>query len=119
MLKNGPFLVYLMSIVAIATFDIVYIVAVIPRSPASMLVSMFAGPLSLFCWIEADARHRRRTPCFDFGLFVFLSFPISLFWYGFWSRGGMGLIFAVALIGLLWVPSICEKFVWDFLYAGN
>jgi len=118
-LKNGPFLAYLFSIVAITAFDIVYLVTVIPRSPASTLVSMFAPSLSLIFWIAADARHRRRTPCFDFGLFMFLSFPVSLFWYGFWSRGGVGLIFAVALTCLLWVPSICETIVWDLLYAVN
>ena len=56
-------------------------------------------------WIAADARRRRRVPCFDFGFLCIAFYPISLPWYCVWSRGWRGLLM-LGLLACLWVLPI-------------
>jgi hypothetical protein len=74
-----------------------------PDGPA-MLVS-FGWSLMVLCWMEADARRRRRLPCFDFGFLMGLAFPVSAVWYCIHSRGwGWGTLLLLALVSLLLLP---------------
>jgi hypothetical protein len=42
--------------------------------------------------IVNDARRRRLVPCYDFGLYCWVSFPLTVTWYCLWSRKWRGLL---------------------------
>lgn len=74
--------------------------------------------LSVLVWIQMDARHRRRTPCFDFGFFLLATAPLSILWYVCSSRGFLkGLLVILWLLFLASLPDIVLQIVWDALYG--
>lgn len=93
------------------------IIAGVGISPAMQLAVGSVSLLLLLMWIEADARHRHQTPCFDFGYLCALFLPLSVFWYCLWSRGwkGLGIL---TLLGVLWIaPSLAANITWWLLYG--
>jgi hypothetical protein len=82
------------------------VAAVRGQSPLMLpwLLMQYAVPVALIAWIAADAKERRRTPCFDFGLFLLALWPLSLFGYCIATRGWRGLALAVGLLLLCSVP---------------
>jgi hypothetical protein len=78
----------------------------------------FAWALMLILWMDADARHRRRLPCYDFGLLATISFPVSLLWYCFWSRGWRGLLVLLLLLALWLGPYVIARVFWIVRQAG-
>jgi hypothetical protein len=88
----------------LATFVVFLIGAHQGRLP-DMIVSIMANYSSLIltiAGIEADARRRQQTPCFDFGWIYGMYLPFSALWYCFRSRGWRG-IFLLAGLCLLWI----------------
>ncbi len=86
-----------------------------PTTGAEMVLALGWG-LMLLLWADADARRRRRVPCFDFGLLAAVFFPVSVAWYCVWSRGwGRGLLLLLALFGLWLVPRILAVLFWMVL----
>jgi hypothetical protein len=86
-------------------------------SPEIEGLASFGWGFMLILWAEADARRRRRVPCFDFGFLIFVYSPLSVLWYCLWSRGWRGLLVAAALV-LLWiVPYAVAGIVWLGLYG--
>ena len=85
-----------------------YFVVAAARGQAPLMLAWFsmqyAVPVALLAWIAADAKERRRTPCFDFGLFLLVLWPLSLFWYCIATRGWRGLALAVGLYLVCGVP---------------
>jgi hypothetical protein len=75
-------------------------------------VSSVALAFAYILWIMADAAMRRKTPCYDFGFLVAVFFPISLFWYVFWSRGWRGFLLLGALIALMLLPWLAAVVAW-------
>ncbi len=70
------------------------------------------GAVLLLLWMDADARRSGHVPCFDFGLFAILTFPLSLAWYCFWSRRWRGLL-VLLLISALWLaPYVAATVYW-------
>ena len=53
---------------------------------AALIVSLLF-PSSLALWLLADARRRHRSLPYDLGMFVFLSWPVSVPLYLFFTRG--------------------------------
>src|SRR5262245_43611103 len=88
----------------------------VPTDAPQSLISTGVA-LALVFWIMADARMRRRTPCYDFGFLVAVFFPASLFWYVLWSRGRRGLLTLVALVGLWFVPWLSAMVAWVLRYG--
>ena len=94
-------------VVAISGFD--------PVVPAPLLVGIFlsfALPVTVVLWIAADMVERGRTPCFDLPFLLLLAFPISLFWYCIWSRGWRGLLLALGLLMLVYLPVLATGMMW-------
>lgn len=69
-----------------------------------LVLLQYAVPVTLLAWIAADAKERRRTPCFDFGFFLLATWPLSLFWYCGRTRGWRGAALASGLLLLCYVP---------------
>ena len=69
----------------------VFLVTAVVRGQQPLLLAPFflkyAVPVTLLAWIVADAKERRRTPCFDFGFFLLATWPLSRFWHCWWTRG--------------------------------
>ena len=81
----------------------------VPR--LAMAALPLAFPLFVILWVVADARRRRLTPCFDFGFFVALGFPLSVAWYVLRTRKLWGVVVLAALFGLFVFPFVCAALV--------
>lgn len=73
------------------------------RTSPVVLATSWVWSMMIVVWLESDAR-RRRLPCFDFGLFAYLFWPITLIWYCVWSRGWMGLLTVLGVFALFYAP---------------
>lgn len=103
--------------VAVTVFQCAYVLTGTQSSWLGQVLAGMALPLFLVMWIEADASRLRRYPCHDFGLFLVLTFPLSLFWYCCWSRGWRGLLLFLGLLVLMYVPAVFAGVLWDILYG--
>jgi hypothetical protein len=63
-------------------------------------------------WVLEDARRLRRVPCFDYGFFLALGFPVSVVWYLLWTRGLRGLLTLGIFVGLYLAPWVFAVAVW-------
>ncbi len=75
-------------------------------SPLAEILMQLMPPLAVALWIESDARRRRRVPCYELGAFVLFGWPVAVPGYCFWSRGPAGWRVALALIALIFAPTL-------------
>jgi hypothetical protein len=95
----------------------VYLFAGLSASASFQTLAGVGWAVMLVLWVVADARRRRAVPCYDFGLLVGVTFPVSVAWYCVWSRGWRGFLWAGGLI-LLWLaPYVVAGIVWGMLYG--
>lgn len=80
--------------------------------PLAMVILGYLGQLAVVLWIVEDAHERRRTPCFDFGYFVLVTYPFSLVWYCVSTRGWRGWLLVLAVLGIVYVPTFMATFAW-------
>jgi hypothetical protein len=92
-----------------------YVVARSPISPHANSLTAACWTFPVLIWMDSDALRKRRRPCFDFGLFLVVTFPLSVVWYCFWSRGLRGMKLLLGLTGLLFVPAVAAALVEAFL----
>jgi hypothetical protein len=104
---------------ALSVLACAYLGAGISLTPHFWLLGSFLWGLLVAMWVVADARHRRLTPCYDFGFFVLLTFPLSIIWYCLWSRGWRGLLWLVGLFGLWIAPQLVAMVFWLVLYGRS
>jgi hypothetical protein len=97
---------------ALALFESAYVAFQVPPSPLAATIMVYSVPLYLAFWVLMDARLRRCVPCMDFGLFVYMAFPLSIAWYVLWSRRLRGLLILGAFTGLYLAPWLVAVFVW-------
>jgi hypothetical protein len=112
--RFGPFLVLG---IAQAACGVIYLERQARLPDAASMLLGFSVTLLLLCWILADARQRRCVPCFDFGFLLAVSFPLSLVWYAFWTRGWRGLLLLLTVLGLIYGPWICAVIGWVVFHA--
>src|ERR1700733_9517514 len=96
-----------------------YVVARSPLSPHAETLVLGCWTWPVLIWIDYDAVRRRRRPCFDFGLFLIVSFSLSVLWYCFLNRGWRGIKLLLGLGGLLFVPAIAASFFEEALKKGR
>jgi hypothetical protein len=75
-------------------------------------LAAYALPITLVLWITADLKARGRSPPFDLPFLLLVAFPISLFWYCISTRGWRGLLLALGLLVLVYLPSIATSIMW-------
>jgi hypothetical protein len=80
-------------------------------------LTSFGLTLAFVIWIMADARVRRRTPCYEFGFLVAVYFPLSLAWYVVWSRGWRALFMLTGLVALMFLPWLLAVMAWILRYG--
>jgi hypothetical protein len=86
-----------------------------PLSPHAESLAVICWGWPVMIWMDYDALRRRRRPCFDFGLFLVVTFPVSMVWYCFWSRGWRGIKLLLGLGGLLLLPIFAAVFLQEVL----
>ena len=84
----------------------VYTLAGIEPAPIMTLVLTFASPILVILWLQKDADRRGIGLVLDFGLFVWIAWPVILPWYAFRSRGRRGWRLLLGLIVLMFAPYI-------------
>ena len=73
-------------------------------SPFVELV-LSAGPLfTVILWLQKDAQRTRTAAVLDWGLFLYIAWPIVIPWYAWSSRGRAGWRLALGLIALILAP---------------
>jgi hypothetical protein len=82
------------------------------RSLIVMDVLPYCWALTLITWMQLDALHRNRVPCFDFGLILAVTWPFSLVWYCPWSRGWRGWLVLLWILGLYVWPWMVAVMLW-------
>ena len=87
------------------------VVGIEPSRPAALLFS-YGPPAAVAVWVDADARRRRRSPCWDLGAFVFFAWPVAVPAYCFWSRGPAGWRATAGLTAAVLAPSIIGGVLW-------
>lgn len=92
------------------------------RMPLALANILFGWSLVLVqvLWIMADDREYCRRPCFDYGYFLLILWPFSLFWYCIRTRGWRGLGLSVGLVLLTIVPGLttgCVAITWNIVQA--
>jgi hypothetical protein len=110
----GPFGMLAATVAAASAFLVAYVAAGRYPSATALRLASLGVDLGLILWIAADARLRRRTPCYDFGFLVAVFFPFSLVWYVVWSRGLKGLLTLAGLFGLAFLPWVFAGLAWAF-----
>jgi len=85
-------------------------------SPILDAVLSFFWLLALVHTLVEDAR-QRAVPCFDFGFFLILFFPLSVLWYCWWSRRWRGLLLVLVICGLWVFPWLTVLCAWLLLTA--
>ena len=101
--------------VMLAVFNSVYVVAGAEPSTPTQLIASYTMPICFVRWVQADARARRCTPCFDFGTFVLVTWVFSVPWYLIWTRGWRGLLVTFMFVGLLVFPTFVAVVLWIVL----
>ena len=87
---------YLIALL-IAVYATVYAMpGMVPSSYAGALFSLGTA-LFMAMWVCSDARRRHRTPCFEFGTFIFLTWIVSVPGYLLVTRGWKGLLVVVTV----------------------
>jgi hypothetical protein len=76
------------------------------------VMMMYAVPIALAHWMAADLRARGRTPPFELPFLLMIVWPLSLFWYCIWTRGPQGLLLALGLFFLAYLPYIATSVFW-------
>jgi len=102
---------------AFAAFALAYQIAGgEPSRPAQLLFS-FGPAAGVAVWVDADARRRRRSPCWEIGTFVFFAWPVAVPAYCLWSRGRGGWGILGGLLAALVAPSLLATLLWSLYRA--
>lgn len=104
---GGPLVVAIL----LTLFQFLYVILDVVPSFAAEVILRNTLPVCLVIWMQDDARFHRKTPCFDFGLFLTGTFPLSILGYLAWSRGVRGLLVALYFLGLAILPALAAELV--------
>jgi hypothetical protein len=81
-----------------------YTLAEIEPSPVVILFVSFAPLMAVIIWLQLDARSARLSLIYDWGLFMWLAWPVLLPWYAFKTRGRRGWALVLKLVALVFAP---------------
>lgn len=85
------------------------------RTEPSFVISIlgyYSLPVYIGFWVLDDARKRQFWPCFDFGTFLFFGWPAVVPWYLIRTRGSKGIPLALAVLGLIVLPSVVAVLIY-------
>lgn len=110
----------LLSICALCTLlQVGYVVLLGTVTENLARLSMFAVSLFIVLWVAGDARRHREWLCYEFDFLVYMTFPVSVFWWTWRTRRWRGLLLACGLLMLELVPFVIAGIVWVLLYGSS
>ncbi len=112
-----PLAPLLLFSVALGALLIAYVIGGVVPSETFDILASFTWSILLALWVVADVRRRESIPCFDFGFFCYVFFPVVVPAYCFWSRGWRGFLMLVVVFSTWIVPFIIVGFVGALLYG--
>lgn len=80
----------------------IYTLAGLEPSPLISLVFVFAPAITVILWMQKDAQRTGIVGVLDWGLFIWLFWPVVIPWYVFKSRGRQGWRLLLGLFALIW-----------------
>src|SRR5688572_25931879 len=89
------------ALVLTGLWPIVRVFAGAPVTELELLVLSYVPGVFVMLWAMGDAQRQRCTPLFDFGLLMWLLFPLSLLGYLMWTRGWRGAVVFAGLMGAI------------------
>jgi hypothetical protein len=94
-----------------------YTLAEVEPSPPVLTFLTIAPPIAVILWLQKDARRTGIGRVLDFGLFVWIAWPVVIPWYVFKSRGRAGWGLLCGLIVLIYSAHVAA-FVVTWLAYG-
>jgi hypothetical protein len=94
---------------------------VLGASPSPLQMTLLPSTMAFFMmlWVLEDAHRQQGFPCYDFGFFVALGFPLSVVWYLLWTRGFRGWLVIGMFVALYFMPWLFAIAVWVVTTASN
>lgn len=90
----------------------VYTLAEVEPAPIMFVMVTFAPLITVILWLQKDAQRTGVAAVQDWGMFVWLAWPVVIPWYTFKSRGRSGWRLLLGLTVL-----ICSAYVTGFAIA--
>jgi hypothetical protein len=112
-----PLAPLLLFSVALTALLIAYVIGGVVPSETFDILASFVWSILLAWWVVTDARRRESIPCFDFGFFCYVFFPVIFPAYCFWSRGWRGFLLLIVVFSTWMVPYIIAGFAWAVRYG--
>lgn len=103
--------------ILLGAFNSAYVVLGLMPSMMAEFINAYMLPICFATWVQADARRRQCTPCFDFGMFVAMVWIIVVPWYLMRTRGWRGLLLSLMFLGLLVTPYLIPVIVYMVLVS--
>jgi hypothetical protein len=75
-------------------------------SPVVELLLTACPLFTVILWLQKDAQKTRTATILDWGLFLWIAWPVVIPWYAWRTRGRSGWRLALGLIGLILAPYI-------------
>ena len=82
--------------------------------PLVAIIMEFAPLVAVLFWLQEDARRTRVVAVQDWGLFLWVAWPVLLPWYAVKTRGRRGWLLTLGLAGLVVAPMFTAAFVTVF-----
>ena len=89
---------------AASTVGVIYGLLGIPPSPLPFLFITLAALISVVSWVQRDAHLHHLAPIQDFGLFIYLLWPVLVPWYVVRTRGTRAWTLALLLLTMVLTP---------------
>ena len=90
----------------------IYTLADIEPAPIMEVLLRLAPLITVILWLQKDSQQRGLGVVQDWGMFVWIAWPVVIPWYAFKSRGPGGWLLLVGLVAL-----ICSAYVTGFAVA--
>ncbi len=89
-LRDTTLRVAVLTAVVCSVATALYTLAQLEPAPGMSIVITFAPVITVILWLQKDAQRTGIGAVHDWGMFVWLAWPIVIPWYAFRSRGPSG-----------------------------
>jgi hypothetical protein len=86
----------------------VYAAVQVDASPIATLFISFGPLIAVILWLQKDARRTGVVATLDWGVFLWIAWPLVIPWYAWRTRGRPGWHLTLGLFGLILSPSIAS-----------
>ena len=116
--RSGDITLSIATMMALVCSVVAAIYAAVELEPSSVIVLILtAGPLfAVILWLQKDAR-RTDVAGLDWGLFLWIAWPVVIPWYAWRTRGRAGWRLGLGLMALILSPYVTGAIVPWMVYG--